>query len=139
MLGMSPLAFMSSDPRWATYKQAAGCGWQVRKGSRGTPGFFYKKIEVEDRTGSSDDGRKLVPVLRSFTLFNGSQIDGIPPYVAPGLQIASKSDPFSLSIVTPLAGADVACVGLFVTGTELWVSGLPERPSRVWRRQATYP
>ena len=21
----------------------------------------------------------------------------------------------------------------------LWVSGLPERPSRVWRRQATYP
>ena len=88
MLGMSPLAFMSGDPRWATYKQAADRGWQVRKGSRGTPGFFYKKIEVEDRDGSSDDGRKVVPVLRSFTLFNGSQIDGIPPYIAPGVEDA---------------------------------------------------
>jgi antirestriction protein ArdC len=93
MLGMSPLAFMSGDPRWATYKQAADRGWQVRKGSRGTPGFFYKKIEVEDRDGSSDDGRKVVPVLRSFTLFNGSQIDGIPPYIAPGVEDAPWREP----------------------------------------------
>jgi antirestriction protein ArdC len=93
MLGMSPLAFTSGDPRWATYKQAAERGWQVRKGSRGTPGFFYKKIEVDDRTGSSDDGRKVVPVLRSFTLFNGSQIDGIPPYIAPGVEEAPWREP----------------------------------------------
>src|SRR4051812_23082705 len=51
VLGMSPLAFMSCDPRWATYKQTAERGWQVRKGSRGTPGFFYKQIEVGDRDG----------------------------------------------------------------------------------------
>ena len=59
-------------PRWATYKQAAERGWQVRKGSRGTPGFFYKKIEVGDRNGESGsgsgDGRKVIPLLRSFTL-----------------------------------------------------------------------
>ena len=61
--------------------------------------------------------------------------DGKPVCLSNRIQIR----PLSLSIVTPLAGADVACVGLFVTGTELWVSGLPERPSRVWRRQATYP
>jgi antirestriction protein ArdC len=99
MLGMSPLAFMSGDPRWATYKQAADRGWQVRKGSRGTPGFFYKKIEVEDRTGSSDDGRKVVPVLRSFTLFNGSQIDGIPPYIAPGVEEAPWREPESAATI----------------------------------------
>ena len=93
VLGMSPLAFMSGDPRWATYKQAADRGWQVRKGSRGTPGFFYKKIEVEDRPGSSDDGRKVVPVLRSFTLFNASQIDGIPPYIAPDVEEAPWREP----------------------------------------------
>ena len=29
-LGMSPLAFSSGDPRWATYKQADERGWQVR-------------------------------------------------------------------------------------------------------------
>ena len=99
MLGMSPLAFISGDPRWATYKQAADRGWQVRKGSRGTPGFFYKKIEVEDRTGSSDDGRKVVPVLRSFTLFNGSQIDGIPPYIAPGVEEAPWREPESAATI----------------------------------------
>jgi antirestriction protein ArdC len=99
MLGMSPLAFMSGDPRWATYKQAADRGWQVRKGSRGTPGFFYKKIEVDDRTGSSDDGRKVLPLLRSFTLFNGSQIDGIPPYVAPGVEEAPWREPESAATI----------------------------------------
>ena len=47
MLGMSPLAFISGDPRWATYKQAADRGWQVRNGRRGTLGIFYKNIEAE--------------------------------------------------------------------------------------------
>ena len=93
VLGMSPLAFMTCDPRWATYKQAADRGWQVRKGSRGTPGFFYKKIEVGDREGGSEDGRKVIPLLRSFTLFHASQIEGIPPYVALGVEEAPWREP----------------------------------------------
>ena len=93
VLGMSPLAFMTCDPRWATYKQAADRGWQVRRGSRGTHGFFYKKIEVGDREGAGDDGRKVIPLLRSFTLFHASQIDGIPPYVAPGVEEAPWREP----------------------------------------------
>jgi antirestriction protein ArdC len=42
-LGMSPLAFTSGDPRWATYKQSEERGWHVRKGehvnrlAKGTP------------------------------------------------------------------------------------------------------
>jgi antirestriction protein ArdC len=92
VLGMSPLAFMTCDPRWATYKQATDRGWQVRKGSRGTPGFFYKKIEVGDREGW-DDGRKVIPLLRSFTLFHASQIEGILPYIAPGVEEAPWREP----------------------------------------------
>ena len=92
VLGMSPLAFMTCDPRWATYKQATDRGWQVRKGSRGTPGFFYKKIEVGDREGG-DDGRKVIPLLRAFTLFHASQIEGIPPYIAPGVEEAPWCEP----------------------------------------------
>ena len=93
VLGMSPLAFMTCDPRWATYKQAADRGWQVRKGSRGTPGFFYKKIEVGDHDGGNDDGRKIIPLLRSFTLFHASQIDGITPYVEPDVEEAPWREP----------------------------------------------
>ena len=43
-LGMSVLAFSSGDPRWATYKQAEDRGWQVRKGERGTTGYFFKRL-----------------------------------------------------------------------------------------------
>ena len=93
VLGMSPLAFMTCDPRWATYKQATERGWQVRKGSRGTPGFFYKKIEIGDREGGGDDARKVIPLLRSFTLFHASQIEGIPPYVAPSVEEAPWREP----------------------------------------------
>ena len=39
------LAFSSGDPRWATYKQAEDRGWQVRKGERGTTGYFFKRLE----------------------------------------------------------------------------------------------
>jgi antirestriction protein ArdC len=99
LLGMSPLAFMSGDPRWATYKQAADRGWQVRKGSQGTPGFFYKPLEIKACESGLEDERKIVHMLRSFTLFNGSQIDGIPPYVAPGVEEAPWREVDAIAII----------------------------------------
>jgi antirestriction protein ArdC len=56
VLGMSPLAFASNEPRWCTYRQAGVRGWQVRKGEKATPVYFYKPIEIEDQT--SDGGRE---------------------------------------------------------------------------------
>ena len=50
VLGMSALAFTSGDPRWCSYRQAAARGWQVRKGEKATPVYFYKPIEIEDKT-----------------------------------------------------------------------------------------
>ena len=110
VLGMSPLAFMTCDPRWATYKQAAERGWQVRKGEHGTPGFFYKKIEVADRGagltlggggggGSGGGDTKVIPLLRSFTLFHASQIDRIPDYHPPTLAEAPWRAPEAASII----------------------------------------
>ena len=87
-LGMSPLAFMTGDPRWATYKQAQERGWQVKKGSRGTTGFFYKRLEVEPDDSADDDGERggrWIPLLRAFVVFHASQIEGVPPYVPPSI------------------------------------------------------
>jgi antirestriction protein ArdC len=101
-LAMSPLAFSSGDPRWATYRQASEHGWQVRKGSRGTIGFFYKRIEVPDRAGEKDDGSeggKRIPLLRAFTLFHASQIDGIPQYIAPSVEEAPWRAPDAVEVV----------------------------------------
>lgn len=86
-LGMSPLAFHSGDPRWATYRQAAERGWQMCRGARGTTAYFFKRVEIRDRDETAGDPEvtKRIPLLRAFTLFHASQIDGISDYMPPTL------------------------------------------------------
>lgn len=64
---------------WLTYRQAQLEGGQVRKGERGTMAIFYKayRKEVEDReTGLlQNEARR---VLKSFTVFNACQVEGLP-------------------------------------------------------------
>ena len=68
-LGMSALAFSSGDPRWATYKQAEDRGWQVRRGERGTAGYFFKRLELHDdpRPEDDEDTVRSIPLLRAFS------------------------------------------------------------------------
>ena len=63
-LAMSPRAF-GGDPRWMSYRQAAGRGWQVRKGEKGAIVFFYKKLEIR----SDDEERRTIPLLRAYVVF----------------------------------------------------------------------
>lgn len=106
-LGMSALAFSSGDPRWATYKQASEQGWQVRRGEHGTTGYFFKRLEVhDDRSGNEDeDAVRRIPLLRAFTLFHASQIDGIPPYAPPTLAEAPWRAPEASEIILANSGA----------------------------------
>ena len=90
LLGMSPLSFTSGDPRWCSYRQAAARGWQVRKGEKATPVYFYKPIEIEDKTADRDRETRCIPMLRTFSVFHASQIDGVPA-LAPST--ATKSVP----------------------------------------------
>jgi antirestriction protein ArdC len=112
-LGMSPLAFESGDPRWATYKQADERGWQVRKGERGTTGYFFKRLELRDGknggSGSNDDDESLrrIPLLRAFTLFHASQIEGVPAYVPPTIAEAPWRAPEAAAIILANSGAVV--------------------------------
>jgi antirestriction protein ArdC len=112
-LGMSGLAFASGDPRWATYKQAAAHGWQVRKGERGTTGYLFKRLEVRDDTRPDDDADavKRIPLLRAFTLFRASQIDGIPDYVPPTLAQAPWRAPEAAEIIVANSGVPVRIGG----------------------------
>jgi antirestriction protein ArdC len=106
-LGMSTLAFASGDPRWATYKQAEERGWQVRKGERGTTGYFFKRLELRDDTKpeGDDDAVKRIPLLRAFTLFHASQIDLIPDYVPPTIEEAPWRAPEAAEIIRANSGA----------------------------------
>jgi antirestriction protein ArdC len=108
-LGMSALAFASSDPRWATYKQAEERGWQVRRGGRGTTGYFFKRLELRDDTkpDDDDDAVRRIPLLRAFTLFHASQIEGIPTYVPPTIEEAPWRAPEATEIILANSGAVV--------------------------------
>ncbi|HME21502.1 MAG TPA: zincin-like metallopeptidase domain-containing protein [Acetobacteraceae bacterium] len=112
-LGMSVLAFSSGDPRWATYKQAEDRGWQVRKGERGTTGYFFKRLELRDDTKPVDDedAVKRIPLLRAFTLFHASQIDGISAYVPPTVAEAPWRAPEAAEIILANSGAVVRIGG----------------------------
>ena len=85
------------DPRWMTYRQAAGLAWQVRKGEKGTQIEFWEVKTRRDtisqpvRDGGSeghqpadehDDHRGNRLIHRIYTVFNAKQIEGIPEWTA---------------------------------------------------------
>ncbi|MFP1904583.1 ArdC family protein [Lonsdalea quercina] len=63
-----------SDSRWMTWKQAQAEGGQVRKGQHGTTAIFYTTLEKESEEGEIAH----IPMLKTFTVFNVEQIDGLP-------------------------------------------------------------
>jgi antirestriction protein ArdC len=65
------------DQRWLTYKQAQAVGANVRKGEHGSLVVFYKKWDLKDTNAAGESVTKSIPILRSFTVFNVSQIDGL--------------------------------------------------------------
>lgn len=85
VLSISPAA-ASGDVRWLTYRQAQAMGVQVRKGEKGTQ--IVKMVEVSRKQArreadaggevlAEDDSKALV--MKAYTVFNGSQIDGLAP------------------------------------------------------------
>ena len=80
------------DPRWMTYRQANEQGWQVRKGEKGTSIEFWQypsrgdgteAKEGQGTTAENDSMRGTAPLHRIYTVFNASQIEGVPEWQAP--------------------------------------------------------
>jgi putative DNA primase/helicase len=84
------------DPRWMTYKQAQGEGYQVRKGEKATQIQYWKfeiRRQLKRPEGSpvlDDRGMpciEVIPLRRPHVfmayVFNAAQIDGLLPYQRP--------------------------------------------------------
>ena len=69
--------------RWLTYQQARSVGAHVRRGETGTSIVFFKLLEVDGagRSCAANNAptTKMVPLLRSFTVFNADQVENLPP------------------------------------------------------------
>lgn len=63
-------------PFYLTYKQAHDLGGTVKKGERGMPIVYWQILKSKTQT-DQDGNPKKVPLLRYYTVFNASQIDGI--------------------------------------------------------------
>jgi len=62
--------------RWMTFKQAQSAGGCVRKGEKGTAICYASKFTVEGEDGADD---RDVSFMRTYTVFNIEQIDGLSP------------------------------------------------------------
>lgn len=80
-----------ADPRWCTYRQAAGEGWQVRKGAKAVKVYLFKPFEreAEDAEGNAEVRRGVI--LRTFNVFHASDIEGIPAWEPP---VADDREPW---------------------------------------------
>jgi antirestriction protein ArdC len=67
-----------SCPLWMTYKQAVELGGQVRRGEKGSLVVYADKITRQQTDENSDEQTHEVPFLKSYTVFNREQIDGLP-------------------------------------------------------------
>jgi len=63
-------------PFYLTFKQLVELGGTVKKGSKGMPIVYWKLLKSKTQTDAKGDP-KAVPLLRYYTVFNASQVDGI--------------------------------------------------------------
>ena len=73
MLGMTTY----QDPRWLTFRKAKELGGSIKRGERGMRIVFWKQIEIPDRD-SEDGAIKRIGMLKTYTVFNASQCEGLP-------------------------------------------------------------
>ncbi|MEG1065923.1 MAG: zincin-like metallopeptidase domain-containing protein [Erysipelotrichaceae bacterium] len=75
------------DPRWMTFKQANNAGYRIIKGSKGHSVFSFTFVNYETKETLSlseykkldtPDKQKYHATSKTYTVFNGQQIDGIP-------------------------------------------------------------
>lgn len=85
-----------TDPRWMTYKQAAGIEAQVRKGEKSATIEYWQwtdRVALIDQDGKpvlDDEGKQRYrnvqlerPRVFYAKVFNAEQIDGLAPFIAP--------------------------------------------------------
>jgi len=80
-----------SAAQWMTYKQAVELGGQVRKGEKGSSIVFFATLDKSEKNSSGDEVTKHIPMLRSYSVFNVEQIDGLPAQYYPTLVTTTKT------------------------------------------------
>ncbi|GGD64247.1 antirestriction protein [Emticicia aquatilis] len=65
-------------PYWMTFKQASDMKASVRKGEKGEQIVYADHIIKEEQQPDGQTNTSKIPFLKSYTVFNVAQIDGLP-------------------------------------------------------------
>jgi antirestriction protein ArdC len=95
-----------TSPRWLTFKQAIEAGGAVRKGEKGTTVIFVSTFAKANDAGELRN----VPFLKSFTVFNVAQCDGLPAHVTGAKPVAARNPDERDAIAEAFAGATGATI-----------------------------
>lgn len=63
-------------PYFLTYNQTHEMGGNVKKGEKGMPIVFWQLLKSKDQKDAKGEPKK-IPLLRYYTVFNASQVEGI--------------------------------------------------------------
>lgn len=64
--------------RWMTFRQAKALGAHVRKGERGCMVVFADRVTRTIETDTGEESERTSLLMKSYTVFNLEQIDGLP-------------------------------------------------------------
>ncbi|QDC36024.1 ArdC family protein [Sphingobium fuliginis] len=116
LLWMEAQASGFVSPSWMTYKQAQALGAQVRKGEHGATVVYYgdsSRTMYDEANG--EERERAFRFLKSYTVFNIAQIDGLPeqfhivPEPAPEIERIETAESFFAGIpATVNHGGDTA-------------------------------
>lgn len=73
------------DGEYASYKQWQNLGGQVRKGEKAEVVVFWKILQKKEQNEDGDDVIRTIPVLKYYSVFHISQVDGVEPLEKPEL------------------------------------------------------
>ena len=78
LLWSEGLARGYTSPIWMTFKQALELDAAVRKGETGTTVIYASRFTKTETDGQGNEAERDIPFLKTYTVFNVAQIDGLP-------------------------------------------------------------
>lgn len=67
-------------PYWLTFQQARELGGFVKKGEHGFPVVYANTFKKTETTDEGAEVEQEIPFLKSYTVFNAEQCEGLPPH-----------------------------------------------------------
>ncbi|TKT93309.1 ArdC family protein [Dyadobacter frigoris] len=69
-----------AQPHWMTFNQAIELKGSVRKGEKGAQIVYADSITKQEEDKNGETVTSKIPFLKTYTVFNASQIDGLPDH-----------------------------------------------------------